>query len=70
MDTGHRGGAVAFALARAEAVKAALVARGVDAARVACFGMAGSRRIVDDTESADNARNRRVEVHLDDDIAI
>ena len=46
------------------------IARGVDAARVACFGMAGSRRIVDDTESADNARNRRVEVHLDDDFAI
>ena len=63
---GHRGGAVAFSLARTNAVKDALVARGVDACRICSMGMAGSRRVVDDTEADDNYLNRRVEIHLDD----
>ena len=63
---GRSGGAVAFSLRRANAVKRALVDRGVDPNRVDAQGMAGSRRVVDDTESAMNYANRRVEIHLDD----
>ena len=44
-------------------MKARLVAAGVDDAMVEAVGLAGSRRVVDDTESGDNWRNRRVEIH-------
>ena len=57
------GGAVGFSRRRAAAVKARLVAAGVDDAMVEAVGLAGSRRVVDDTESGDNWRNRRVEIH-------
>jgi len=58
------GGAVGASLARARAVEAALVARdGADADRIVAIGLAGSRRLVDDTNGPGNHRNRRVEVH-------
>jgi len=59
-----KGGAVGASLARARAVEAALVARdGADADRIVAIGLAGSRRLVDDTNGPGNHRNRRVEVH-------
>ena len=63
---GEKGGAVAFSLGRATAVADALVARGIDRSRLNCVGLAGSRRVADDTEGAANASNRRVEIHLAD----
>ena len=60
---GSRGGAVGFSYRRANAVVEHLVAAGVDGASVSAVGLAGSRRIVDDPEAADNYRNRRVEIH-------
>jgi outer membrane protein OmpA-like peptidoglycan-associated protein len=60
---GSRGGAVGFSYRRANAVVEHLVAAGVDGASVSAAGLAGSRRIVDDPEAADNYRNRRVEIH-------
>ena len=63
---GEKGGAVAFSLGRATAVADALVARGIDRARLNCVGLAGSRRVADDTEGSANASNRRVEIHLAD----
>jgi len=63
---GDKGGAVAFSLGRASAVADALVARGIDRARLNCVGLAGSRRVADDTEGSANASNRRVEIHLAD----
>ena len=63
---GEKGGAVAFSLGRAQAVADALVARGIDRSRLDCVGLAGSRRVADDTEGSANASNRRVEIHLAD----
>jgi outer membrane protein OmpA-like peptidoglycan-associated protein len=63
---GEKGGAVAFSLGRAQAVADALVARGIDRSRLNCVGLAGSRRVADDTEGSANASNRRVEIHLAD----
>ncbi|KAJ1449820.1 hypothetical protein M885DRAFT_534393 [Pelagophyceae sp. CCMP2097] len=62
---GATGGAKAFSTRRAEAVADWLVLAGVDEDRITTVGLAGSRRIVDDTEALDNDLNRRVEVHLD-----
>lgn len=66
MFGGANGGAVAFSLGRANDVADALVARGIDRARLVCVGLAGSRRVADDTEGPLNASNRRVEIHLAD----
>ena len=61
---GGRGGAAGFSLARANAVRDALVKRNkIDAARIETRGLAGSRRLAVDTEGDDKHRNRRVEVH-------
>lgn len=57
-----RGGAVGFSLNRAESVAEALMARGVEACRVTCQGLGGSRHVFD-TEGPDKHRNRRVEIH-------
>ena len=60
----RRGGAAGFSLARANAVRDALVKRNkIDAARIETRGLAGSRRLAVDTEGDDKHRNRRVEVH-------
>ena len=63
---GANGGAVAFSLGRANGVADALVQRGIDRSRLVCVGLAGSRRVADDTEGPLNASNRRVEIHLAD----
>ena len=62
-DFGSTGGAMAFSKRRAAAVAAHLAAAGVGADRVEAVGMAGSRRLVDDTEGCMKHLNRRVEVH-------
>lgn len=63
-DFGASGGAVAFSERRARAVKEALVALGVDGDRLDVAGLAGSRRVCEDTEDrAGNDKNRRVEIH-------
>ena len=67
------GGAIGFSRARAAAVVQWLVAEGnlgPDAAhRLEAVGHGGSRRIVHDTESPENALNRRVEAHIIDFVA-
>jgi len=62
-DFGGTGGASAFSRRRAEAVGHYLAAAGVGADRVHAAGLAGSRRLVDDTEGHLKHLNRRVEVH-------
>ena len=57
---------MAFSLGRANGVADALVQRGIDRSRLVCVGLAGSRRVADDTEGPLNASNRRVEIHLAD----
>lgn len=60
---GSRGGARGFSFRRAEAVAHLLRSAGVKDDRVEAAGMAGSRRVVDDSEAPDNHLNRRVEIH-------
>jgi outer membrane protein OmpA-like peptidoglycan-associated protein len=50
--------------ARAEAVKDALLARGVAAERVTAEGMGADRPVADNATSAGRAQNRRVEVYV------
>jgi outer membrane protein OmpA-like peptidoglycan-associated protein len=57
-----RGGSVGFSLGRADAVAEALHERGIEAYRLECRGLGGSR-VVEDTEGDLKHRNRRVEVH-------
>jgi outer membrane protein OmpA-like peptidoglycan-associated protein len=61
---GGCGGAVGFSAGRARAVIAMMCAKGVEDDRLSGVGMSGSRRLVEDTESADNHKNRRVELHF------
>jgi outer membrane protein OmpA-like peptidoglycan-associated protein len=51
---------------RAESVVAALVARGVDARRLVPVGLGESRPIASNGDSAGKARNRRVELHIEE----
>ena len=62
---GNKGGALAFSLARADAVKASLLqgSKKIEADRLSTEGFAGARRVVQDTEAPTNFKNRRVEVH-------
>jgi outer membrane protein OmpA-like peptidoglycan-associated protein len=62
-DFGGSGGASAFSRRRAEAVARYLEGAGVSSERVHAAGLAGSRRLVDDTEGPLKHLNRRVEVH-------
>lgn len=61
----HSGGALAFSKRRADSVKDWLITNGlIEADRMETQGFAGSRRVVQDTESELNYLNRRVEVHM------
>lgn len=49
---------------RAEAVRDALVAAGVEAARIEAVGHGAGRPVADNATAAGRARNRRVEIHV------
>jgi chemotaxis protein MotB len=55
---------LALSRERAEAVKQALVERGVQAERLSAEGMGSARPIADNAVSAGRAQNRRVEVYV------
>lgn len=64
---GACGGALAFSKRRADSVKAWLSSDGqIEPDRIHTRGYAGSRRVIDDTESELNYLNRRVEIHMTD----
>ena len=52
----------ALSMRRAEAVRDALVAHGVEADRVSVAGYGSERPVADNTSSAGRANNRRVEI--------
>lgn len=61
--SGHSSWNKKLSLLRAEAVRDALVKRGISSTRLSCVGW-GAERPVDETESMEAyARNRRVELH-------
>jgi outer membrane protein OmpA-like peptidoglycan-associated protein len=67
--TDNVGGADAnrqLSLARADAVKAALVQRGLNPARVDTAGFGADRPVGDNTSAEGRAQNRRIEFHAAD----
>jgi len=61
-DVGHDPDNSALSLRRAEAVRTALIRRGVEADRLIPEGFGDTRPIADNTTEAGRARNRRIEV--------
>jgi outer membrane protein OmpA-like peptidoglycan-associated protein len=62
-SVGRAGYNVVLSRQRAEAVRAALIERGVPAARLAAEGFGSHRPIADNHDDAGRARNRRIEIH-------
>jgi len=63
MCKGVAGGAMGLSTARAEAVKAFILACGIEPDRVYAQGFAGTRRLSDLIDEEHGCVNRRVEVH-------
>ncbi len=62
--TGPRAGNVSLSLARAQAVKSYLVAKGLPAERIATLGMGPDRPVAPNDTEAGRARNRRIEFRV------
>lgn len=58
----------ALSLARAEEVLGALTALGVEASRLSARGLGASRPIADNSTASGRARNRRIEIHVSEDV--
>lgn len=63
-NAGSRAGNVALSQARAEAVKAYVVARGIAADSIAVSGEGPDRPLADNSSAAGRARNRRIEFRV------
>ena len=63
-STGDEATNLALSRARAEAVRQALVERGLEPARLTAAGFGAARPVASNAEAAGRARNRRIEVHV------
>lgn len=63
-NTGLRESNVALSLARAEAVRTYLAAKGIDAASIAVSGQGPDRPVADNATADGRARNRRIEFRI------
>ncbi|UMR30421.1 OmpA family protein [Massilia sp. MB5] len=65
-NTGQREANLRLSLARAEAVRLYLSAKGINAAMIAVSGHGPDRPVADNADAAGRARNRRIEFHVVD----